>query len=87
MREIGQGQALGDAPAEKSFDPRRAARIERLRIGAGAQFVSKPGAEEHELGRFVACIVGPVAEVHPRGLERARHAIDGVADGFSRCMG
>ena len=87
MREVRQRHALGNAALEQGVDPSTAARRQRLAICARAQVVCKARREEHEFGRFVACIVGAVTEVHPRAAQCALAAVDGCADGFNGCVG
>ena len=94
MREIWQRYAFGDTPLEQIIDPRRPARVQLFRIGAGAPIVLEAGGKEHQFGGLIARIVGAVTEMHARRFERPRNAIDGGAhgftggsDGFSGCVG
>jgi hypothetical protein len=47
----------------------------------------EPGGEEHEFRGLIAGIVGAMAEVHARAVQRTRAAVDGAPDGFARGAG
>jgi hypothetical protein len=45
--------------------------------------VVEAGDEKHQFGGLVACVVGAMAEVHPRAPQRPRAAVDGGAHGVT----
>ncbi len=73
-RQIGQRDALGDATPQQLLDARNLARLERRGVGGGAARVRKSGGKKHQLRRFVARIVGAVAEMDARGTQGPRAA-------------
>jgi hypothetical protein len=84
MRQIRQRQAIGDAPLEKPVDARDPPRRQPLGLGVRTQLMLEAGGEEHQFRGLVAGVVGAVAEVHARPLQRTRAAVDRAAHGFTR---
>jgi hypothetical protein len=90
MRQIGQWNALRDAPMQQLVDPGYLARPKFQGVGTGAQVVRESGDKEYQLSRFVARIAGAMAEIHARGTQRPRAPQNGRADalnGFRGCVG